>query len=358
MDASQRFNLIAFAAFAISILLAMYLTKELLNAFLVSFFLAYAIYPIDRDILKISGKKRTSSFLTIALIFTFLAIIAFAAVNAMLTESYNLMGAGSTSHIQTQATELSDYLTALAERYLPIQATDYIDSLGDIPTALVAAFIPLLREWVGNIAMSLPVYLTQALVAVFVTYYFLVDGARFVSKAVELLPRKDVTTRFLSELNAIYNALIRVFFVAAMIVAAIGSAGFFLLGVPYPVLFGAIMGITAIIPMVGATAVYVPVALYFLLIQDYTRAVLVVAFGIIFLGVLPNNILIPRLASRAASIHPLVALLAFTAPILVVGPVGVIVGPIVYGFALAAYRTMEYFRTIRAEAPASNDATE
>jgi predicted PurR-regulated permease PerM len=77
------------------------------------------------------------------------------------------------------------------------------------------------------------------------------------------------------------------------------------------------------------------------------------AFGVIFLTVIPNNLVLPRLTSASASIHPLITLMAFTAPVFVIGLVGVIVGPAVYGFILAAYRTMVYFRKVTFEAESS-----
>ena len=39
------------------------------------------------------------------------------------------------------------------------------------------------------------------------------------------------------------------------------------------------------------------------------------------------------------NIHPIITLLAFTAPLFVVGAIGIIVGPAAYGFILAIYRT-------------------
>ena len=102
--------------------------------------------------------------------------------------------------------------------------------------------------------------------------------------------------------------------------------------------------------------IFGPIALYYLLTQDYTTGLALLTFGIIFLTVIPNNLVLPRLASASASIHTLITLMAFTAPVFVIGLMGVIVGPAVYGFILAAYRTMVYFRkaTSKAESAASS----
>ena len=62
---------------------------------------------------------------------------------------------------------------------------------------------------------------------------------------------------------------------------------------------------------------------------------------------MPGNFILPKLAKRTASIHPLITLLAFTAPLLVVGVTGMILGPAIYGFVLASFRTWSYFRDMK-----------
>ena len=56
--------------------------------------------------------------------------------------------------------------------------------------------------------------------------------------------------------------------------------------------------------------------------------------------VVPENIIRPHLAMKTSRIHPTLTLLAYTAPVFVVGVMGVIIGPALYGFLLAVYRTV------------------
>jgi len=141
-----------------------------------------------------------------------------------------------------------------------------------------------------------------------------------------------------------------VFFLNSLLIGIIGAMGFLILGVPYPLLWGMIIAVVALVPIVGPELIFGPIALYYLLTQEYATGLALLAFGVIFLIVIPNNFVLPRLASASASIHPLITLMAFTAPVFVIGLVGVIIGPVVYGFILAAYRTMVYFRKIAFEA--------
>jgi predicted PurR-regulated permease PerM len=61
---------------------------------------------------------------------------------------------------------------------------------------------------------------------------------------------------------------------------------------------------------------------------------------------IPSNIIAPQLALRTARIHPILTLMAFIAPIFVLGIAGVIVGPLFYGLLLAIYRTEVYYNGI------------
>lgn len=72
---------------------------------------------------------------------------------------------------------------------------------------------------------------------------------------------------------------------------------------------------------------------------EYIKVAALLILGTVFLNIFPENIMRPALARAGAAIHPAVTLLAFAAPIFVIGVMGVIVGPALYGFVLAAYRT-------------------
>jgi predicted PurR-regulated permease PerM len=87
-------------------------------------------------------------------------------------------------------------------------------------------------------------------------------------------------------------------------------------------------------------------AIYYFLIKNYQTGVILLVFGAIVITLIPTRIIAPQLALRTAKIHPILTLLAFIAPIFVLGIVGVIVGPMFYGLLLAIYRTEVFYRGI------------
>lgn len=134
-----------------------------------------------------------------------------------------------------------------------------------------------------------------------------------------------------------------------MLSGVLAAIGFSLLAIPYPFVLGVVVGIFTLIPMLGPPFVFIPIALYYLLQGNLLRGIIIIiiiVFGTVVLMVIPENVLRPHLAMKSARIHPIVTLLAYTAPIFVVGLIGVILGPTLYGFLLAAYRAVVNYRDI------------
>ncbi len=345
MDQRRRFCIAFAAVISILIIFAIYISKDFISTILLSFLLAYILDPVFMYFSQhIGHHRRASAFASILIIFFILIFIIFAAADALVTEMSNLLGLGGVAYLQIQVSNFSSTVSSLSQIYLPALAADYVKGIGDIPTALILMVQPVLQGYIVSFASNLPIYFTQFLLAIIFTYYFLVDGKRIIDEFVGLLPEKEATNHFLLELDLIYRSLFRVFFLNSLLIGITGAVGFLALGVPYPLLWGMIIAVVALVPLVGPEMIFGPIALYYLLTQNYTTGLALLAFGVIFLTIIPNNIVLPRLASASASIHPLITLMAFTAPVFVIGLVGVIVGPAVYGFILAAYRTMVHFR--------------
>ena len=178
------------------------------------------------------------------------------------------------------------------------------------------------------------------------TYYLFTEGRGLVNRIFEIIPQKTIIHDFLRELNLIYNIFFRVHFLIAAVSAIIAIIGFFLIGIPFPITWGIILGFFALLPELGPAALFVPMAIYYLIIHDYTRAFELFVFGEVFLVAFPEYMLRPRLVMIGASVHPLLTILAITAPIFLIGPSGVIVGPAVYGLVLAGYRTIVHLQKL------------
>jgi len=340
MDSRRKFKWIASATIIFVALAVIYITKAFIVTILWSLLVAYLLYPLYAYLLRITKNKQVSAVLTLLLVFAIFLICFFVVLDALITEVTALRG--SQYAPQDTINNFLIYVSDFAERYIP-DAALYTEEVSrafeDFSKDAVPKLLSLASGALTGIASKTMIYLAKFCVSVLLVYYLLIDGENTLDTAIYLLPERELTLKFLDELKPIYHSLFNVYLITCLLIGVTAAIGFFLLGVSYPLLWGLIIAVVALLPLVGAGMVYAPMALYYLVIQDYTMAVAILVFGVIFLTVIPENIIRPRLAMQSASIHPVITLLSFAAPLFVIGSVGIVIGPALYGFLLAVYRT-------------------
>ena len=361
MDPKSRFLWMGTAILAVAVAGVVYVTQNFITTILLSFFLAYVLYPFHLRLLNLTERKRISALLSISIVFLIFLVFVLSVINALATE-VSFLYASQESWDETAsklaektAGNFFEWTAALAEDRAPAFMAPHLgdlvalaeDQLSPILAAPAAWLVPEvlprvksivtgLADWIAG---NLPILMAQFGVAILLTYYLLVDGAGSIDRFLRLLPERALVRRFLGELNSIYNSLFNVYLINSLLTGLIAAFVFLVVGVPYPFLWGMVTALFALIPLIGTSAVYVPMALYYLVVGEYLKVAALLILGTVFLNIFPENIMRPALARAGAAIHPAVTLLAFAAPIFVIGVMGVIVGPALYGFVLAAYRT-------------------
>jgi predicted PurR-regulated permease PerM len=341
MDIRPNFHTVFVAFITLSVLVSMYLTNVFLTTLLLSVLLVYLLDPIYLYILHSTKNRQVSSFLTIIIASSMILYLVFFVATHLLDEMSALISPSDAVYLQE-----SNLSQAVANIIGPFFPTSVVSLLDSILSNITSSSVTVLEGSISALVASLPVYITQLILLVFFTYYFFIDGRDSIVKSLELMPEREMIFHFLMELNLIYNIFFRVQFFVAVVSAVVATVGFFIIGIPYPVTWGIILGFFALLPALGPAVLFVPMSLYYLAIHDYARALEVFAFGELFLVFLSEYILRPRLVLMGASVHPVITILAFTAPVFVIGPSGVIVGPAIYGIALAGYRTLLHFRKL------------
>jgi predicted PurR-regulated permease PerM len=323
-----------------------YVTKDFFATILLSIVLIYLLKPVYAGIFRITKREWLSSLFTMLIVFALILAVLIGLSGVLLVEIMNLQSSGSLSAIKLSG--ISNDLLFWMDSNLPMPVVSYINGIGDIPSAIAYSITPIAEAQLSGFVSALPILFAESLVAIFFTYWMLIDGKHILDRAVELLPetRRGIFRRFLKELDGIYTTLFTVYFSTAIIAGSVASLGFYLLGISNPLVWGTLVGLFALVPIPGPPGIYVPMAIYYSLIKDYQTSIILLVFGVIGITLIPTNIIAPQLALKTAKIHPILTLLAFIAPIFVLGMVGIIVGPMLYGLLLAIYRTEVYYQKI------------
>ncbi len=114
----------------------------------------------------------------------------------------------------------------------------------------------------------------------------------------------------------------------------LGGLIFWWLGLPGPLLWGLVMGLLAIVPLLGAFVVWGPVALFQLLQGNWGTALILTVWGTIVIGLI-DNFLYPILVGRRLRLHTLPVFFAIVGGVMFFGAAGLVLGPVILALTLA-----------------------
>jgi len=154
---------------------------------------------------------------------------------------------------------------------------------------------------------------TDILLVLVITFYFLLDGGAMRNRFVRLIPDRYRNRWFFVEatLNRVLGGYIRGQVVVAVTVGLAAGVGCFFIGVYFPIVIGLLAFLFEFVPMLGPVLGMLP-AVVIALFQPHTPVVLVIVFFIILQQV-ESNFIVPRISGHAVGLHPLAALLALLA---------------------------------------------
>jgi putative permease len=159
--------------------------------------------------------------------------------------------------------------------------------------------------------LSLISFIVYVILVPLLVFFFLKDKRVIVDWFVQYLPRdRYLTTRVWREVDAQIGNYVRGKFFEVVLLLSASFVTFTWMQLNYPLLLGVLMGLSVIIPYVGATLVTFPV----MLVAFFQWGInddfwwLMLAYGII--QMLDGVVLVPLLFSEAVNLHPVAIMVA------------------------------------------------
>ncbi|WP_018014761.1 AI-2E family transporter [Teredinibacter turnerae] len=161
---------------------------------------------------------------------------------------------------------------------------------------------------------QLPVLVAALIYLVLVpilVFFFLKDGEQMINWLSNMLPtRRPVMRKIWMEMNLQIANYVRGKVIEIVIVGGISSITFSLLDLNYALLLGISVGLSVLIPYIGAAMVTLPVAVIGFFQWGWSNDFfyIMLAYGVI--QALDGNVLVPLLFSEAVKMHPVAIVLA------------------------------------------------
>jgi predicted PurR-regulated permease PerM len=196
----------------------------------------------------------------------------------------------------------------------------------------------------GHVAGDL---FTALLAAVFL-YVFLVYGRGWVAELTALLPLDpSVTDRVLTTIRDAIVANVDGILAMSAVEAILFGVVFWVAGIGQPAMWGAFAGLASMIPIIGAAAVWLPIAVTLAIHGAYVKAALV---GLVCLAAQHGVafLLVPRVMGTRLRQPPLLIALSVLGATSAFGALGILLGPVIVSVLAALIR--EFRIQLRANA--------
>ena len=205
----------------------------------------------------------------------------------------------------------------------------WIEQQFDLPGLVKTA-----ASWLTNTATSFVrgsiVQLVGIVLTFYILFYFLRDRGMALDSLRSFSPlSKADMNRLFGEVFDTVRATVYGTLAVAAVQGTLGGLMFWWLGLPAPLLWGLVMGLLAVVPVLGAFIIWIPAAVFLALDGSVWKALLLTVWGAVVVGGV-DNLLYPMLVGRQLKMHTVIAFVSIVGGLIVFGASGLILGPVIF----------------------------
>lgn len=204
-----------------------------------------------------------------------------------------------------------DLLQLLPERYPTIFSNEQVNEL----VAGLQAQLAEMGQQIFSFSLAqIPVLIAVSIYLVLVpilVFFFLKDSTQLLHWLTNLLPtERPVMTQIWREMNTQIANYVRGKFIEILIVGGVSSVVFSILDLNYALLLGLIVGLSVLVPYIGAFVVTLPVVVIAFFQWGWSNELMYVVIAYSIIQILDGNVLVPVLFSEAVNLHPVAIVMA------------------------------------------------
>jgi predicted PurR-regulated permease PerM len=302
--------------------------------------IAMLFVPVYRWLLPRTHARRNLAAAAVMLLVLLVGVLPFALVTASLAREasvvYLRVDAGEWSpalFLRDVFDALPAWVTALLSR----AGVPDFDNLQRQISAALAQGSEFIATQAFGIGLDTFGFVASLGVTLYLAFFLIRDGDQLAQTAQTALP---VPQQFKQELVAKFMAVVRATVKGSLLVAGIqgslGGIAFWFLDVKGALLWAVVMAFLSLVPMIGAGLVWLPVAIYFLLMGEVWQGLALVAYGVFVIG-LADNLLRPMLVGKNAGLPDYVVMITTLGGMAVFGINGFVIGPTIAAMFIAVW---------------------
>jgi len=299
-------NLSVLVLLLIAAFLVFYFFGNILAPLFVALVLAYLLdWPINH-LIRFRVNRSIATFIVMSL-FLSLAVFAFLGVLPTVFKQ----GAALIRDLPAMFNQVQSYVLTLPSQYPeaidPVTIAHIVDNLR---AYLLDSGGFLLSQSFASL-LNIAALIVYAILVPLMMIFMLKDKDYLINSVLQFLPRnRKLADQVWIEMNGQIMNYIRGKVVEILIVGVATYITFFFMELRYSALLAMLVGLSVLIPYIGAAAVTVPVAVvaFFQWGPSADFVYLMIAYGIV--QVIDGNLIVPILFSEAVNLHPVVIIMS------------------------------------------------
>lgn len=324
-----------------ALVLVLLILKPFVNILALAIILAVLFHPIYYWILNRIKYPSWASLITVIIILLIIGLPLW------------LFGQLLWNEISQAITQLRDGHLVISRDQIvasvPAELRDLIENSSRDISSVVNRFTSQAFSSATAILSNVAGFVVSFFIMFFIVFYLLRDGDKIAKVFMDISPiASSQEHKLLDRIKSAVNGVVKGSFLVALIQGAVATIGFFVFGVPEPLLWGMFTVVAALVPNIGTALSLAPAVIY-LLVTGHTPAALgLTIWGAGAVGTI-DNFLGPKLIGNSLRLHPVLVLLAVIGGLKFFGILGFLIGPIlmaVFVELVDMYRTdfREYLR--------------
>ena len=279
---------------------------SVLTPFIISIIVAYLLVGMQKKIQSYNVGEKVSLVITFSIFIVTGATLVIWLVPLLYTQLQAFV-----LDVPNLINNFRDYISELPSKFPDLVSSDQITIFFQAVSEEISAIAQnIVKTSISSIQSAITVLLYIILFPILV-YFFLFDRKNIIDGCLKVIPgRRKMFTSIWAEMDIQLSNYVRGKTIEIFIVGIAAAIIFSSLGLRYSALLSVLVGLSVIIPYVGAFLVTIPVVVVGLIQFGLGTQFTILISLYLLLQALDGNLLVPIIFSETVKLHPVIIILA------------------------------------------------
>ncbi|HEX3095641.1 MAG TPA: AI-2E family transporter [Patescibacteria group bacterium] len=318
----KRLQTISFLVLLLLVfVLVLFIFKPFVNIVAFGLILAILFGPVHKHIVRAVKNPNLAAGLTILLIMLIILVPIWFFGQIIFNEIGNLYNNYKSGGFVIDKSQIISTL--------PVQIQNAIQNFSTEINAYIGHISSQAFSYISFIVSNVASFIIAAFMTFFIVFFLLRDGKEIKEAIMDVSPISTAhEDKLFERIVGAVNGVVKGAFMMAIIQGCVATIGFFIFGVPQPLLWGLFTILAALVPTIGTSLAIIPAIIYLLVTGQTPQAIGMAIWGFTAVALI-DNFVGPRVVGSRVKLHPVLVLFSIIGGLEFFGPLGFLIGPIV-----------------------------